>query len=721
MAFTVEYTDDGVREWHATEEGVRVERNEAYRPTIYVSADTADRLEELRIRLRARGDVAGMAYERWRTAFRNDPETVLRVDVSRIDRVTPLAGWIRRRERPGTYRLYDVDFSREFRYCLEQGLNPVPERSLRVLELGDPTPGEAEASVRRLEIGDETISGSPEQVLDALCDRLDAVDPDVLVCSSAALVPALFETATGLGQTLALGRRPGYEKLAGASTYESYGQVGHSPARYDVPGRVLIDRSNTFFYHETNLAGCLDLVERSRKPLQELSWASIGNVLTAIQIREARERGVLVPWQSWRHEFPKTMRQLHDGDRGGFTFSPAVGVHEDVHELDFASLYPNIICTRNISPETIRCDCHDRADVPELGYSICDQSGYLPDVLQPIVDDREQIKAALAEADDPEREAALSGRSEALKWILVSCFGYQGFSNAKFGRIECHEAINAVARQILLDAKAALEAAGWRVVHGIVDSLWVTPREGEKQDSLDEVAAAVTDETGIRLEYEGAYDWLAFVPRRDGKAGALTKYFGRRRDGSYKYRGIECRQHSTAPVVADCQRDLIEGFDAVRAPGEGSDARAAERVCDRLAGWIDRLDSGEVDPESLAITQRASKHADEYDRATRTAAAVRRAAAEGLGHAPGREVRYVVVDDDRSDRDRVRLAHEVDGAHKIDSAHEGGNAYDADFYRERLVRAAESVLSPMGWAQEDIERYLGDSRETSLSRFAARE
>lgn len=54
--------------------------------------------------------------------------------------------------------------------------------------------------------------------------------------------------------------------------------------------RAIIDESNTFFRSQTNLDGCLDLVSRSRKPLQELAWSSIGNILTAIQIREARRR-----------------------------------------------------------------------------------------------------------------------------------------------------------------------------------------------------------------------------------------------------------------------------------------------------------------------------------------------------------------------------------------------------------------------------------------------
>jgi len=115
------------------------------------------------------------------------------------------------------------------------------------------------------------------------------------------------------------------------------------------------------------------------------------------------------------------MGTLHDADRGGFIFAPEVGLHEDVHELDFSSLYPNIICTRNVSPDVIRCECHrDHDDVPGLGYSICDEQGYLVDVLQPIIDVRDEIKAAIhqeQQQDEPDQErlVELEGRSGALK------------------------------------------------------------------------------------------------------------------------------------------------------------------------------------------------------------------------------------------------------------------------------------------------------------------
>lgn len=317
---------------------------------------------------------------------------------------------------------------------------------------------------------------------------------------------------------------------------------------------------------------------------------------------------------------------LHDADRGGFIFSPEVGLHEDVHELDFSSLYPNIICTRNVSPDVIRCECHrDRDDVPGLGYSICDERGYLIDVLQPIIDARDEIKAAIRreqDRDDPDEERLdeFEGRSGALKWILVACFGYQGFNNAKFGRIECHEAINAFAREILLTAKQRLEAGGWRVVHGIVDSIWGTsdPDVDDRQrENLDALATEITESVEICLEYEAHYDWVAFVPQRESDAGALTKYFGKvAGEDEFKVRGIEARQRSTPPFIEDVQRDCLDCLDATQSP---------EAVLGCLERAISKLYASEVAVKRLVERNRVSKSLDGYTQNTQNVAALKRA------------------------------------------------------------------------------------------------
>jgi DNA polymerase I len=593
---------------------------------------------------------------------------------------------------------------------LESGIDPTPANDLSTLRLSVSVPETGNDVYGELSVAGNTVTGSPAAILTAVRYALEEHDPDVLVCSTSELIPTLYEMATVAGvDDFSLSRWLGvdYQRLASRSTYSSYGRVGHSPARYNVPGRAIVDESNTFFYGETNLDGVLDLVSRSKKPIQELAWASIGNVLTAIQICEAHDRDVLVPWNSWRHEFFKPMGTLHDADRGGFIFAPEVGLHENVHELDFSSLYPNIICTRNVSPDVIRCDCHrDRADVPELGYSICDDRGYLVDVLQPIIDARDEIKAAIRreqERDEPDEERLreLEGRSGALKWILVACFGYQGFSNAKFGRVECHEAINAFAREILLTAKQRLEVGGWRVVHGIVDSIWVTPApdvEKEQREDLRELAAEITEAVQIRLEHEAHYDWVTFVPQRESDAGALMKYFGKVAGGDeFKVRGIEARQRSTPPFIEKVQRSCLERFDATRSP---------EAVLARLRDGIERLHAGTVPVEQLVERNRVSKPLEGYTQNTQNVAALKRARDQDLAVHPGQDIEYVVVDDEKSSRERVALAHEA-----IES-------YDPSYYETELVRAVESLLSPLGWDRSKIRRELAETRVPELTAFA---
>ena len=128
-------------------------------------------------------------------------------------------------------------------------------------------------------------------------------------------------------------------------------------------------------------------------------------------------------------------------------------------------------------------------------------------------------------------------------------------------------------------------------------------------------------------------------------------------------------------------------------------------VCEGLRSWVDRLERGAVDPSELVITNQVSKKKEDYTQSTRSVAALERAAELGLTRSPGQSVSYVVVDDAKDSRERVRLVSE-----ELDE-------YDTGFYRELLVRAAASVLSPLGWRESDIEEELGQYTESSLASF----
>ena len=129
--------------------------------------------------------------------------------------------------------------------------------------------------------------------------------------------------------------------------------------------------------------------------------------------------------------------------------------------------------------------------------------------------------------------------------MLVTCFGYTGYKNAKFGRIEVHEGITKQSRDILVRTKDIAEDMGFTVLHGIVDCLWV---QGPAVEGLKQ---RVENETGIITEIEH-FTWIVFLPMNDGW-GAYNRYFGRLKDGSVKVRGIAARRHDTPGVVRSMQ------------------------------------------------------------------------------------------------------------------------------------------------------------------------
>jgi DNA polymerase I len=212
--------------------------------------------------------------------------------------------------------------------------------------------------------------------------------------------------------------------------------------------------------------------------------------------------------------------------------------------------------------------------------------------------------------------------------------------------------------------------------------------------SIREVAASVLESTGIELDHEGVYDWVAFCPTAEGRDGALTKYFGRQKSGEYKYRGIECRQRSTPPWIADLQRDLIEVYDKTR---------ETDAVLGRVLDAIGDLRAGRVDPDELAIRNRVTKTPAEYGHETRNVAALRRAEDSVGGIAPGEDVEYVVVNDDVSSRDRVELLSE------------DPQDYDTEFYVELVTRASTGVLGPFGYTQEDVISGVESTQQLELT------
>lgn len=601
---------------------------------------------------------------------------------------------------------------------------------------------------------EEACASEACEMLDALHCSMEEFDPDVLVTEAGDRIdlPALRRLARRAGRELRLGRseHDGTPRSR-ARTAWSYGKMLRKEAYHALEGRLHIDMSGSFIVREGGIEGLLELARLAGLSAQDLSRLSPGSAISAMQMRQAMEDGVLVPWKKNRPEDVKSGLELLAADRGGLYLEPKVGVHRRVVELDFASLFPSIIATRNISPETLGCSCcdpgtvegrvgdvdgdgagHNGGDddgcgggevgdgrlplgveeaamevarrisasegelllaVPELSLHCCTRRhGFLGRVVAPIIERRRSLKAQRVEKGD-----MFDRRQNALKWVLVTCFGYTGYRNARFGRIECHEAICAWARQILLQAIEVARDEGWDCLHAIVDSMWLSDmRERDnpsRKRSIERIIHRLNSEVGIPIDLEDEYDWIAFLPNRTTGVGALTKYFGY--GHGWKVRGIELRQHSTCTWVERLQQGAL---DLLRDdPGEVSQQKVVEYLHSELA----RLRSGEIPLRDLVVARRVQRELHHFRAITITFAALTRAARLGRRIPPGHKVRFVVVDRDARDiGSRVRLQVEVES----ESAACRDVRGEVRFYEPLAVRSIWAVLSPFGWDESGILR-----------------
>jgi DNA polymerase, archaea type len=122
MVCKIDYIDGDVLTWSVTETGVECEVDESYTPTIYVSVHGDGDFSTARAALQDHPAVAQVATVDERVSFRHDSEQVLRVDVTDLNVVNSVARMVSKWGSPGEYRCYNVNFSRGFRYCLEEAM-----------------------------------------------------------------------------------------------------------------------------------------------------------------------------------------------------------------------------------------------------------------------------------------------------------------------------------------------------------------------------------------------------------------------------------------------------------------------------------------------------------------------------------------------------------------------------------------------------------------------
>jgi DNA polymerase, archaea type len=559
-------------------------------------------------------------------------------------------------------------------------------------------------------------SGNETDKLLQLAKTVKELDPDIILTKGgdSHLFSYLIQRATvnNVLENFVLSRdnTPFTAKKTQGRTFFSYGRTFYKAATIRLFGRIHIDENNTFILNESSFQGLFEIARTCRVPLHTASRSSIGSSMASLQFYQAFKTDVLIPRNKSIPEAYKSAYELLVGDRGGFVYEPIVGIHDNIGEVDFSSMYPALMVNNNISAETVLCKCcpDSHLRIPDLNYNICEKrTGIVPKSLKLILDKRIAYKRLKEIIKDPKIRDAYDNRQIALKWILVTCFGYLGYKNSKFGTVDGHIGVCAFGREAFLKSARMAENQGFEVVHGIVDSMWLK----KKDSTLDEFSSLcrqISREIGVGLNFEGRYKWIVFLPSKmHPHIGVLNRYYGVMENGKLKVRGIEVRKRDTPKFIYDAQMEMIDALS--KANNSAEFMQKIPDVFTIVNNYRQKLINEEVPLWDLVITKHLSKNPKNYKQHISQSIAADQLIKEGVEIHAGNSVNFIFTDSDNKRYSRRVMAEQFI---------EKGVKADTEKYLLLLYASAANLLSFKGYTTESIcDAVNCNSSTTNLPHF----
>jgi DNA polymerase elongation subunit (family B) len=729
--------------WLKKPDGKCVRLTDRWKPRIHVGGDYRELID-----LACKSYIENSIFvDKFEKAGDIEKSRVLEVVVENDEEAAKLARRIQRESSYSSFRLYDVDIPSPQIYLYQKALFPLalveadeknekiewtlkdsrntvdyklpPLRNIR-LEVKTRknkrirTFEDELASISILDQGETIVLdwGSEEEKLLSLVETFNEVDPDIVITEGgdSFIFPYLARRAhkNGMLNKLVLGRDPSPLRVyeVQGHSYFSYGKILYRETAARLLGRLHVDDHNAFISADCGLEGLFEISRTCIIPIQRASRATIGTNMTSLQFYHAVKENVLIPWNKNQPEEWKDSNELVIADRGGFIHEPETGIYDQVGELDFTSLYPTIMRDQNLSGETVKCKCcpNSLRRVPELDYNICERwRGIVPLSLEILLERRLQYKQLKKDEKDELKRQRYDARQSALKWILVCSFGYLGFKNARFGKIDAHIATCAFSRIFLDRAVAIAQARGFKLVHGIVDSMWLT-KAGATAADYEDLCAVIKESLELPLSFEGQYRWIVFLnSKTDPEAPVLNRYYGvfQDQDRTLKVRGIDVRRHDTPKIVEKCQTDML----AILKEADNSQEFTAliPQVLNTLREYASKLRSGTVPIEELVITKNLSKMPNEYNHRVPQAIAAQCLIDEGGAVHAGQQVSYVLTFDTSTIPESQALPPELA---------DDDTVYNAERYVDLLISSTANLLLPFGY---DVKSLTASLRQTSQS------
>jgi len=425
----------------------------------------------------------------------------------------------------------------------------------------------------------------------------------------------------------------------------------------------------------------------------DCSRLTYGLLVEWFLVRKAFEKNYVCPNQPHWDEIQK--RRKKKPYKGGYVKEPVVGLHDDIAVFDFRSLYPSIIVTFNISPETLNCKCckGNAYKVPELKYYFCKKhNGFISSVVKELIEKRMQIKKMMKKAKGEILER-LDREQKAVKIIANASYGMLAYSGARWYCYECAESAAAFGRDNIKKTIVAAEKFGFDVLYCDTDSLFVKSKKGSINKKANEFLKYINQKLPgiLELDLQGIYTRGLFVPQKLGAYTAKKRYALLDRNGNLIVRGMEAVRSDWCNLAKNLQHNIL------KLVLKKKEKQAVKLVKDTVR----KLKARKIDLRDIAITTQLGKELEEYKALAPHIAVAKMLEKDGHEIRPGVIISYIVTKGKGKISERAKP---IDKVNKSD--------YDTEYYiKNQIISVALRVLSVLGYKEDD---FLGNGLKKYL-------
>jgi DNA polymerase I len=326
----------------------------------------------------------------------------------------------------------------------------------------------------------------------------------------------------------------------------------------------------------------------------------------------------------------------------------------------------------NLSPDTLVKPGEDVPEdsvyiIPEVNHRFKRRpDGLYKTALATLIHERSSIKALLKKASPKSiHYKILKERERALKVITNACYGYAGWTGARWYVREVAESAAALGRQLIAETIAKATALGLEVIYSDTDSIFVSNVKQKVKELIDWVK---DPEMEIRVERE--YKRVLFTE-------AMKRYAGLNPDGTLDIVGLEVVRGDWSGIARSVQENVLQAI---------LKHESTKMAIEGVHETVRRLRNHDIPLKSFIIWKTLTKPIEKYRVRTPHAEVARKLAAEGWHVTVGDKVAYVIVKGKGPLYQRAIPYHEV-----------RTEDLDVEYYVENQVKpAAMRILEGLG-------------------------